>query len=197
MGSIPCLSSVSDISQFSIQQSLIVGILSKPDQIAIPPKVEVDERRYEYQPCPLLDEAPMPFNVFLHYLTSDSPAAHLHSMWTSRLPKKIDDSIFSSKQPMALGWGVHIVEGVDHIKVIWITICGILASCTATGLWWGLEKDISGETELGSLMLTILGLMIAYSIVTKRYGWAEQLSQGVNREILVQLGCWRGNSLKQ
>ena len=147
-----------------------MGILSKPEETALPPKVEVDEQRYEYKPCPLLDEPPMPSNVLLHHLASDMPEAHPHSIWTSRLPKKINDSIFSGSQPLTLGWGIHIVEGVNQIKVAWITICGLITSCTATGLWWGLKKDIQGGTGLGSLMLTMLGLLIAYFTMTRRHG---------------------------
>jgi hypothetical protein len=41
-----------------------VGILQKP--FAIPPKSEVDAKRYIYNPCPM-EDPPIANDLFLHY----------------------------------------------------------------------------------------------------------------------------------
>ena len=94
-------------SQFTVQDSLRVGILQKP--LSIPPQQEVDSKRYTYSPCPLGGDPPMPSDIFLHYLTCTAPESS--SVWLPRLPKKLDPSILPLTGSINEAWGIHINEG--------------------------------------------------------------------------------------
>jgi hypothetical protein len=141
-----------------------VGISSgfDEDRLSIPPDDEVDPKRnYYYTPIPM-DVPPVPSNIFLHELTKD-PILHRSTTWMSRLPKKLNNSIFSTVNEVEWGWGVHIVEGYNAKALGGAVLLGLIASYIAGSLYWGLAGDIQGGTGLGSWLLTGLGVLIGCS----------------------------------
>ncbi|KAI1455427.1 hypothetical protein F4805DRAFT_436170 [Annulohypoxylon moriforme] len=106
---------------FGVLRRHQVGIYKQP--LEIPPQIEVDEGRYDYYECPMKVLPPMPGNIFLHYLEhakkkatskKEVPLYHEDSTFLSRLPKKLEHSIFTGPTTVGLnisyGWGIHIVE---------------------------------------------------------------------------------------
>ncbi|TGO18480.1 hypothetical protein BPAE_0379g00040 [Botrytis paeoniae] len=148
--------------RFSVEQRHRVGILQKP--LSLPPKIEVYQDRWIYDPCPLDErELPVPENVILHYLNCISPTSIL--FWTRRVPRKCKRSILHNGAALvALGWGIHIDEGLNYkviffIKFVALVISGIIA------LAWSLAKgDFQGAfcfaswfiASVNALLLTLM-----------------------------------------
>ncbi|KFY61847.1 hypothetical protein V496_04858 [Pseudogymnoascus sp. VKM F-4515 (FW-2607)] len=116
--------------RFSVEDCYRVGILHKP--VALPPKTEVDAKNYHYDPCPLENELPISSDLFLHYVFScSSPSSR--RIWLRRIPRKLDLSIFASTS-VAFGWGVHIDEGPDYLKVFVLNLV-ILGGAMGFAAW--------------------------------------------------------------
>ena len=107
-----------------LRRGVQTGIYDKP--LAIPPKLEVDEKRYHYHECPLDPLPPIDRGTFFHYFwTHDKhppPGANpiFESLFMSWLPKKLGDSIFNQREPkLQMGWEVHIIEGPNKPLLAW------------------------------------------------------------------------------
>lgn len=108
------------------------GIYEKP--LSIPPAIEVQEKRYHYYECPLKPLPPIDRRTFFHYFWDHDkhppPGRNLifESLFTSRLPKKLGDSIFNQREPkLQLGWGVHIIEGPNKPVLAWLVFAEVWA----------------------------------------------------------------------
>lgn len=100
----------------------------------------------------------MPNNVFMHYLfapESDHPRDNV----MNRLPKKVHSSIFSevtlSRHPgsLAVGWGIHIIEGPNPRAVYWLTVATCLISFVFALSWAVLKGDIPAAFAVGSFLI--------------------------------------------
>ncbi|KAL2065847.1 hypothetical protein VTL71DRAFT_3517 [Oculimacula yallundae] len=153
--------------RFSVEDRCRVGILHKP--VALPPKSEVDAKRYLYNPCPLENELPISSDLFLHYLFScSSPSRNL--IWLPRIPRKLDTSILASPTPASFGWGIHIDEGPDYLK-IFILNFAVLGLSGAGALLWSLFKhDFQGAMGLAAWIIMLLNTLMAISVAK----WSQE-----------------------
>jgi hypothetical protein len=138
--------------RFCVEERHRVGIL------ALPPEEEVIGKRYQYQPCPLRPPPPIPSNVFVHYFNSS--VYHPRSVWMDRLPKKLQESIQSSCEPLTIGWGIHIIEGPNHNTIFWMLVLFVCLSLFASCIWTVLKGDIQGGFGIGAWMVSVPSVMM-------------------------------------
>ncbi|TVY32678.1 hypothetical protein LOCC1_G008328 [Lachnellula occidentalis] len=143
--------------RFSVEDRCRVGILHKP--IALPPKPEVDAKRYLYNPCPLENELPISSDLFLHYLFSCSAPSH-NLIWLPRIPRKLDTSILASPTPASFGWGVHINEGPDYLTIFILNLVVLGASGVAALLWTFFRHDFQGAMALAAWIVMLLNTLM-------------------------------------
>ena len=120
-------------------------------------------KRYEYNPCPL-KPPPMPSHIFLHYLNSSRD--YPRSIWSGRLPKKLNESILQSNEPLPIGWGILIIEGSNKRAVLWITVVIVILSIFASITWTVMKQDIQGGFGLGAWMVSLPSVLIMHSILS-------------------------------
>jgi hypothetical protein len=149
-------------SQFSLQDSLRVGILQKPR--SIPPEQKVDSKRYIYSPCPLGNDPPMPSDVFLHYL--NCTAIEFSSAWIPRLPKKLDTSILDLICPIKEGWGIHIIEGPNWTLIGMLNLFMMVMSGIAAGLWKLYMNDFQGGFGFAAWILGVVNTVLLVYVAT-------------------------------
>ncbi|KFY56912.1 hypothetical protein V497_05874 [Pseudogymnoascus sp. VKM F-4516 (FW-969)] len=153
--------------RFSVEDRYRVGILHKP--VALPPRIEVDEKRYHYDPCPLNNELPISSDLFLHYLFSCSaPSRNL--IWLHRIPRKLHHSIFASTAPASFGWGVHINEGPDYLKVFMLNLVILGVSGVAALLWDIYRHDFQGAMGFAAWIIMLLNTLMAVFIAK----WSQE-----------------------
>ncbi|KAL5348218.1 hypothetical protein ACLOAV_006698 [Pseudogymnoascus australis] len=152
--------------QFSVEDCYRVGILHKP--VALPPKTEVDAKNYHYDPCPLENELPISSDLFLHYVFScSSPSSR--RIWLRRIPRKLDLSIFASTT-VAFGWGVHIDEGPDYLKVFILNLVIIGVSGVAALLWDVYRHDFQGAMGFAAWIIMLFNTLMAIFIAK----WSQE-----------------------
>jgi hypothetical protein len=135
--------------------------------VALPPKSEVDAKRYIYNPSPLDDELPISSNLFLHYLFDcNSPSRVL--IWLPRIPRKLATSIFNEDGPAGFGWGVHIDEGPDFLRIFLLNLGILMLSGVAALIWKFLEKDFQGAFGFACWVIAVLNTVMAVFVVKWR-----------------------------
>jgi hypothetical protein len=135
--------------------------------VALPPKSEVDAKRYIYNPCPLDDELPISSDLFLHYLLDcNSPSRGF--IWLPRIPRKLATSIFNEDGPAGFGWGVHIDEGPDFLRIFLLNLGILMLSGVAALIWKFLEKDFQGAFGFACWVIAVLNTVMAVFVVKWR-----------------------------
>ena len=153
--------------QFSLEDRYRVGILDKP--MAIPTEEEMLSEGYGYHPCPM-KPPPIPAHIFLHYLSHEK-GAHQRLIWGRRIPQKLHKSILETYRTdgLILGWGVHIIEGLDRFRALIATLA-ILFVSGIIGISWALARaDVQGGVGIGA-WLTSVQAVVLMMVLTK---WNE------------------------
>jgi hypothetical protein len=119
---------------------------------SIPPRVEVDEKRYHYSDeCDHVFLPPMPRNNLLQYYRQLEKCDPGDAFFLKCLPKKLGASMTvpSKKNPGELecGWGIHIIEGPNT---------PVLAALYASFLFLGLTVAIGSNTWVGTPGLELM-----------------------------------------
>lgn len=90
-------------------------------------------------------------------------------VWLPRLPKKLQESLLRSPEPLTHAFGLHIIEGLDRTAVLW-TLFGILLVCSVPLLAYiSITKDVQGVTGIGGLIVATLSL-VWMSAMVSTYG---------------------------
>jgi hypothetical protein len=152
--------------QFSVEDRYRVGILDKP--MAIPTQAEMDAEGYAYHPCPL-KPPPIPANIFLHHLSNPGP--HRRLLWGNRIPQKLHGSILQVQagDRLVVGWGVHIIEGLNKTTVLLCTLAGLLVSGIVSVAWAIARDDVQGGFGIGAWLASVQAVVVML-VVTK---WSE------------------------
>ncbi|RDW63555.1 hypothetical protein BP6252_11100 [Coleophoma cylindrospora] len=139
--------------RFSVEQRHRIGILQKP--LAVPPKSEVDSKRWIYNPCPLDGDPPIAEHLFLHYLQCSQRSRNL--FWLHRMPRKLSTRILEDGiASAAFGWGVHIDEGPDYRFFLWFNfICLFMSGVFAT-MWTIYKHDFQGAFGFACWLIATL-----------------------------------------
>ena len=153
--------------QFSVEDRHRVGILDKP--MAIPSQAEMATEGYGYRPCPLRPLPPIPANIFLHHLLK--PTEHRRLLWGNRIPQKLHRSILQaqSSEDLIIGWGVHIIEGLNKITLYSSAFGVMLVSGIVSVAWAVARDDVQGGFGIGAWLASMLGVVVML-LATK---WSE------------------------
>lgn len=153
---------------FGLEHKRKVHILC--DTESFPPESDVTDEKYHYAPCPPkpLGAAPMPSNVFIHYLhfcNLDGDPTPWQRTWFDRLPKKIKDPVLDNHVSQASSrlveaFGVHIHEGVDSAAVLW-TVIITLVICLGPLLaaYIAMTGDVQSATGIASLVVAVIAAL--------------------------------------
>ena len=145
-----------------MEDSHRIDILSDSHPHNFPSKAEVDNKRYEYNPCPLMTYPAISANAFLHYMSCYASERSLSKgkKWFNRLPKKLEKGLeelrrCTSSDIDITGWGIHIIEGPNVAAMtlltgIVMTLCGI-----GSTIYSIICKDVSGGFAIGAFMATL------------------------------------------
>jgi hypothetical protein len=152
--------------QFSVEDRYRVGILDKP--MAIPTQAEMDAEGYAYHPCPL-KPPPIPANIFLHHLSNPGP--HRRLLWGNRIPQKLHGSILQvqAADTLVVGWGVHIIEGLNRVTVLLCALAGLVVSGIVSVAWAITRDDVQGGFGIGAWLASVQAVVVAL-VITK---WSE------------------------
>jgi len=138
----------------------------------------------------------MPANIFLHFLYSARCSdwdTHIDGTWLERLPKKLDYSILRSvhqvgnvaigagagaeqvqnhrhDEDVVVGWGVHILEGPNHMGLSLILAAGFAVAFLVSCLLVGFAKTQEQGFGVGQFFLAIEACSMAavYFALTNR-----------------------------
>jgi hypothetical protein len=154
---------------FGIEQREKVHILCQDE--SYPPKEEVTAERYHYTPCPLRPEGamPMPSDAFIHYLRYcdlDAEVLPVRRIWLDRLPKKmwmplLNTSTIPGGSTLLEAWGVHIIEGVDCLALLWaIIVILLVTSEILLGAYIYAALDLQSGSGIASVVLGAIGLIL-------------------------------------
>jgi len=152
--------------RFSVEDRHRVGILDKP--MAIPGHADMAAEGYDYHPCPLRPP-PIPANIFLHHLANPGP--HRRLRWGGRIPQKLDSSIHQTPDPdtLVMGWGVHIIEGLNRFNILLCALVGLLVSGVVSVAWAVARDDVQGGFGIGAWMASVQSIVVML-VVTR---WTE------------------------
>jgi len=134
-----------------------VDIRSEPP--SIPPEEEVRARKYEYSPCPLIPQPPVPSKAFLHYLNFHATEGTLRGRkWFNRFPKKLERSLLDVRRTTeiekdVIGWGVHIIEGPNLIWITLFTLIVVIISGIVSVVYSIAMNDVSGGFGIGAWII--------------------------------------------
>ncbi|KAH6635867.1 hypothetical protein F5144DRAFT_159885 [Chaetomium tenue] len=152
--------------QFSVEDRHRVGILDKP--LAIPSAAEMAAEGYAYYPCPLRPP-PIPPNIFLHHLSK--PGRHPRLVWGNRIPQKLHRSILQvgMGDELVVGWGVHIIEGLNKSTVLVCSLVGLVISGIVAVVWTVVRDDVQGGFGIGAWLTSVQAIVVML-VITK---WLE------------------------
>ncbi len=102
----------------------------------------------------------MPSSTFIHYLHHCNLDAWPPTRnWIDRLPKKLNGSLLTVLEPMPFAWGMHVEEGPNLAAIFWTMLVVILVSLGSLSAYVVYKKDVQSATGVGSLVLTVTGLL--------------------------------------
>ncbi|KFY10697.1 hypothetical protein V492_04887 [Pseudogymnoascus sp. VKM F-4246] len=135
-----------DVCPYGIEQSL-------------PPKEEVEKKNWDYYPCPRTIEC---FHVDEAVVTQLLEPGHafLDSAWLELFPKKLKDEFRYKYQETGIGWGIHIVEGLNPLAVAWVGLF-IFLSSGVLGLVYSI---VAGDAGAGFTISAWLAMTVALSV---------------------------------
>lgn len=116
----------------------------------------------------------MPSESFIHYLDGcrkDLSKLSQSNTWLGRLPKKLDCSIFASREPLSEAWGIHIVEGLDWAKILWIVFTLLFGVAVPTTVYVAVKTDLATTAGVASLFVAILTLLFMMATVQQ---WKQE-----------------------
>lgn len=111
---------------------------------------------------------PMPSHTFIHYLHDcdlDVELSHTQRIWLDRLPKKMKEPLVNTTNitggsTLVEAWRLHIVEGVNHLAVLWTIIAALLVTfVTLLGAYASAKVDLQGSTGVASVVLGTIALL--------------------------------------
>jgi hypothetical protein len=89
-------------------------------------------------------------------------------IWLSRIPRKLGISIFNDNGPVGFGWGVHIDEGPDFLRIFLLNLGVLTLSGIAALIWKFLENDFQGAFGFACWIIAVLNTAMAVFVVKWR-----------------------------
>ena len=109
---------------------------------------------------------PMPSDTFIHYLhycnLNVEVLTPTQRIWLGRNMKEplVNTSNIAGGSTLVEAWGLHIVEGVNHLAVLWTIIAALLVTfVTLLGAYASAKVDLQGSTGVASVVLGTIALL--------------------------------------
>jgi len=136
--------------RFEMYKSELVDIRKVDD---IPPESSKDD--YRYRPIPAELIPPVGPNHLMHLYEHPEHAEDDYTC-LDRIPKKLREKLYlRPNRGTGLGWGIHLVEGLDWIKVWIFGSAGLLLSILF-GLTWSIVRaDVQGGFGITACMMVL------------------------------------------
>jgi hypothetical protein len=123
------------------------------------------EDEQEYRPCKADFEKdsmlPWGSNTLLHFLEQRHQCVEYPQI-LRRIPVKLKERLATKSDGSALlGWGMHLVDGVDTLRIGILGIYGLIVSSLLGVLWAKLHSnDIQGGTGLTQCLMAFVTFLI-------------------------------------
>ena len=124
---------------------------------SVPQPQEAKTYNYVFNPVPM-DEPPMDERTFNHYFHKPHEADGA-ATWITRFPQLIDSS-FNSKEKLAKGWGIEIIEARNWMLFFYANVIALLLSGIIAGLISFYMHDKQTGVAIGAWLSTIQTLMV-------------------------------------
>lgn len=126
-----------------------------------PDEREVQAGRYEYTPCPLKTRPTA--EIFLHHRVRPDCASRM--WWFRRVPKKLSPGVLQAyidtrPNEDVIGWGVHIIEGLNKKAVTWMCFLLLCLSFTVAILYTRLTHDASSGFTIAAFLVSAGALLL-------------------------------------
>ncbi|KAK3704684.1 ankyrin repeat [Vermiconidia calcicola] len=146
-----------DFVNFAFENKRRVHIYAKE---SFPPETAVGHGSYHYDPCPMQPCPPMPSTAFIHWLHHcNLDKEPMQRIWLDRLPKKLNEPVESSRDPMPIAWGMHVKEGADRAAIFWAMILMILVCIAPLVAYLVCTRDVQSATGIASTILACVALL--------------------------------------
>lgn len=81
------------------------------------------------------------------------------------MPKKLQESILKSSDPLPTGWGIHIIESPNKTAIFWLMTLNVCSRLLLSILWTKLKGDLKGAFAIGAWVISVpTVLMLAFVI---------------------------------
>jgi hypothetical protein len=142
-----------------------VGGIKAP---SLPPPELVIKRQYRYAPCPIETELDsfLPELGFWHQFYNPFTCAQL--WWLTRLPTKLETQLQFNPGVQCLGWGTHLEETLNMFVITSLSFVIIISSYLISILWSVIRKDVSGGFGMGSFLVSVGSLLLAFVIMHRK-----------------------------
>lgn len=129
---------------------------------SLPPEAEVRVKKtHHYDPCPV-DVDPTGLNgELLHCLWKPGP--HLDRFWLNLFPKKLEEILHyvSSKPEVNIGWGIHVVKGVNWASVASLGFVLVIISMLLGVVYSAITHDVGAAFSISAFLVVLPALGIA------------------------------------
>ena len=95
------------------------------------------------------------------------PGIHLNDFWVNRIPKKLNTKLeyTGSAQP-AIGWGIHIVEGLNWHALLAVVGFTIILTLLTAVIYSVVCHDVSAGFGISSYLIAVLAIVVAILLAT-------------------------------
>lgn len=129
-------------------------------QLSYPPEDEVWARRWEYRPCP------KSFNYFQMneaFVTTMLEPGHAYrdDAWLQLFPKKLNSKLGYERGKENLGWGIHIVQGVNTSRVARLGLLIALGSGVVGVMYSSFSGDPGSGFTIAAWIASVATLSVA------------------------------------
>ncbi|MCJ1300976.1 hypothetical protein MMC08_003775 [Hypocenomyce scalaris] len=135
--------------KFEVFKNYLTTIVKVPD---LPPP----SHKAEYCPCSNSTEPPIGENLLMHYYHHPHDADDA-LVWFDRIPKKLHRRVhLDDNRRTDVGWGVHLIEGLDWSKLWALGLIGLLLSLLFGVLWSVFAGSIQNGFAVAGCIMTVL-----------------------------------------
>ena len=148
---------------FEVYSQGLVDVRKTPH---IPDESRKDE--YSYHPMPAEFIPPIGENHMMHLYTYPEEAEHT-GICLGKIPKKIEGLTWlpTHSQGSKVGWGLHLVEGLDITRLWVLGFVGFMISIMFGIAWSMIKDDMQSGFAVAACMLT--GLLFITGMVQAAY----------------------------
>lgn len=129
-------------------------------QPSLPPENEVrTKKNWHYHPCPqMISHFRMDEAFVTHML--EPGHAYLDDAWTQLFPKKLRSEFRYQYQNTGIGWGIHIVEDLDHFAVAYVSLLIFLLSGIVGVVYSLVAKDVGAAFTIAAWLAGTVALSV-------------------------------------